>query len=270
MQTNSPCRLAVPESRALGLAIALAFCGAPAAAQDASVFISSFAYTTTMSPTTGESIELIWSDPFESLKANALQGGGLFGSKSQSLEPPAGYLPGIGFASTANALATYSTPGDQTFFLTAATTKSVGPIGTPRNQAAATGSNSGTFSLAEAGTVTFIIDYKLAVNKPGGNAVNDFATTFLHFNAMSDDGTSGGDRTDQLFSFNQLSGIGAKDGRFAITVSLLADHVGFYTLDGSAESFAVANVPEPQEWALMLAGFLGLGAYVRKRKAAAA
>jgi hypothetical protein len=266
MTTCSLSRLAVLEPRALGLAMSLAFCAAPAAAQDASVYISSFAYQTSVG-------ELVWSDPYQLLGAQALNGGGLFGSDSSSFGPSAGYFPSIGFATTSRANATYSTAGDQTFFLTASTTPSANPVGTPRNQATANAVQSGLFSLTEGGTVTFTVDYILSVNRPG-NGVTDLSTAFVHFNAESEDGLSGGDRTDQLFSFNQLAGVGTRNGSFSVTVSLLADQFGFYTLDGSAESFAVAAVaapvPEPQEWALMLAGLAGLGAYARKRKATTA
>jgi hypothetical protein len=34
-------------------------------------------------------------------------------------------------------------------------------------------------------------------------------------------------------------------------VNLGADETGFYTLAGKAESFSIAAIPEPGEWALM-------------------
>lgn len=245
------------------LVLALAVATAPALAQDASVFVSSFTWTTS----TGE--ELAWSDPYQSLAASALSGGGLFGSDSDSYETES-YLPAIGSASTSNALSTYAASGDQGFFLTAATTRGLYPIGTPRNESFATALNSGTFSLEQAGTVTFTVFYTLAVNKPGGNALSDFGASFLNFNAASADGTSGGDLSADLYSFAQLTGIGSTSGSFVLTVSLLANQLGFYTLDGRAESFAVAAIPEPETWALMLAGLAGVGAVVRRRKAVAA
>ena len=87
---------------------------------------------------------------------------------------------------------------------------------------------------------------------------------------MSEDGLSGGMQSDQLFSFAQASGLGSRSGSFMVTVALLANQVGFYTLDGRAEAFAVAVIPEPETYALMLAGLAGLGVVARKRKAVAA
>jgi len=78
---------------------------------------------------------------------------------------------------------------------------------------------------------------------------------------------SGGSQSDQLFSFDQLSGIASKSGEFTVNVSLLEDQVGSYTLEGTAQSFAVAAVPEPQEWALMAAGLVVLTGIARRRGA---
>ena len=247
--------------QALGAAVALAVLSAPALAQDATAYVSSFSYTTS----TGE--ELIWSDPYQTLFAQARNGGGLFGSDSDTYDVP-GYFPAIGSATTSLAQSTYAAYGDQGFYLTADASKGSYPVGTPRNESFATASNSGLFTLEEGGTVTFTVNYTLSVDKPGSES-GDFGASFLAFNAMSEDGLSGGMQSDQLFSFAQASGLGSRSGSFMITVALLANQVGFYTLDGRAEAFAVAVIPEPETYALMLAGLAGLGVVARRRKAVA-
>ena len=247
------------QPKALGLAVAMALVAAPALAQDASVYVSSFTYTTS----TGE--ELVWSDPYQTLVAEARNGGGLFGSDSDTYET-AGYFPAIGSATTSLTQATYAASGDQGFYLTADATRGSYPVGTPRNESFATASNSGSFLLEAGGSVTFTVGYTLGVDKPGGNAASDFGASFLNFNAMSDNGLSGGMLGDQLFSFAQASGMGSRSGSFVVTVALLANQLGFYTLDGRAEAIAVAVIPEPETYALMLAGLAALGVVRRKRQ----
>ena len=189
MKTHSALRLAATPPKAFGFALALACCAGPALAQNASVLIDSFSYTTS-----GSAV-LTWADPFQSFQATALNGGGLFGGDSDSLDTPDYFFAIVG-ANTSNAQATISTTTEQTFWATASTTSSQFPVGTPRNQGTALASQSGSFTLSEAGSVTFLIDYTLGVSKPGGNPLTDFATAFVHSNVGGTSG--GGDISDLL------------------------------------------------------------------------
>ena len=246
--------------RALGVGAALGCFAGGAWAQDASVLITSFSYTTTDGTT------LSWFNPDTAFYANAQNGGGVFGAQTDSFDN-GDYDFAIAGVNLSNAQAGVSTTTQQTFWATASTTRSSNPPGTPLNQATGNGFQSGDFSLSGPGTVTFIIDYTLGVTKPGGSALTDSASATLDFSAFSPNRVSGGSRSDQLFSFDQLSGIATKSGEFTVDVSLLEDQVGSYTLEGTAQSFAVAAVPEPQEWALMAAGLVVLTGIARRRSA---
>jgi hypothetical protein len=109
--------------------------------------------------------------------------------------------------------------------------------------------------------VTFTVGYTLGVSSPGGNAITDFATALLNFNLGDGDANSGGSMSDQLASFSQFAGLGSKSGTFTLAVSLGADETGFYTLSGNAESFSIAAIPEPGEWALMGGGLFAMAAF---------
>ena len=61
-------------------------------------------------------------------------------------------------------------------------------------------------------------------------------------------------------------------GHYSWTYTLAAGQVAFYTLSGSAiasAELAVAAVPEPETYALMLLGLAGMGAVARRRRTAA-
>jgi hypothetical protein len=250
-------RLTALSRKALAIA-SLACCTNVSFAQDASIFITSFSYTTTNGTT------LDFFNPDQNFFTNAQNGGGVFGTKTDQFDHN-DYDAATAGVDLSNAQAAISTFDPQTFFATASTTRSNNPAGTPRNQATADAFQSGDFGLSGAGSVTFIIDYMLGVSKPaGGSLATDYASAVLNFNTSSA-GRPGQSASDQLFSFNQLSGTSSKTGEFRVTVNLLEDQVASYTLEGVAQSFAVA-VPEPQEWALLAAGFVALSGFVRRRR----
>jgi hypothetical protein len=72
-------RVSLPKPKALGVAVALACSGVAALAGDSSVLITDFSYVSSAGT-------LTWLDPFQSFQTTALNGGGLFGSKSDSFE----------------------------------------------------------------------------------------------------------------------------------------------------------------------------------------
>ena len=251
-------RLAPLSRKALVVAGSLACFANVSFAQDASVLITSFSYITPDGTT------LSFNNPDQNFFTNAQNGGGVFGAQTDQFDH-SDYDPATAGVSLSNAQAALSTFVPQTFWATASTTRSSNPLGTPRNQATADGFQSGDFSLSAAGTVTFVIDYTLDVTKPGGSLATDYASAALTF-TTSFAGQQPNSVSDQLLSFNQAGGIGDKSGEFRVSVNLLEDQVGSYTLEGVAQSFAVA-VPEPHEWALLASGFVALGAFVRRRRA---
>ena len=61
-------------------------------------------------------------------------------------------------------------------------------------------------------------------------------------------------------------------GHFTWTYTLAAGQAAYYTLSGSAiasAELAVAAVPEPETYALMLLGLAGIGVVARRRRAEA-
>lgn len=262
MKSFQSFRAGLPKLRTLAALVAMSCTAGLSLAGEASVVINSFSYVTS-------GAELTWTDSFQSFDAVALNGGGLLGSKTDSFATPDWGFLAVG-ANTSNAIAAVSTTTPQTFFADASTTRSVGPATTPRNQASATANQSGSFMLSAPGSVTFTVGYTLAASWPGGSSSTDFSTALLSFAATDSDSTSGGNLSDQLMSFNQLTGAGSKTGQFNLTVNLGANETGFYNLDGSATSFAVAAVPEPTDFALMAGGLLTMVGVLRRRKAAQA
>lgn len=250
-------RTTAPRLRTLSAALALSLSAGLSHAAQATVSVTSFSYITS-------GAALTWSDPYQSFDTTALNGGGLLGSRTDSFATDDWGFLAVG-ANTANAIAVAATTTPQTFFIDSTATRSLGPVGTPRNQATSLASQSGTFMLSDAGSVTFTVGYTLMATAPGGSASTDFAGASLAFSAFNGRNTSGANPSDSLTSFAQASGMATRNGSFNVTVNLAAGEAGFYSLDGSATAFA-AVVPEPAEWALMTGGLLALSAVVRRRK----
>jgi hypothetical protein len=87
-----------------------------------------------------------------------------------------------------------------------------------------------------------------------GNDPSDFSATFDGTTLFSASDPSTGDVWEQ-FTFD-VTGTGSDTLQFA-----LRDDPGFIALD----NVSVAGAPEPAAWALLLAGFAGLGLALRRR-----
>lgn len=119
----------------------------------------------------------------------------------------------------------------------------------------------GEFSLSQAGSVTFTVNYTLTANAPAGDPLTTYAFSQLVFDAGNYNDNTTGSFTDQVFTAEGSSG--TRSGSFTYTVNLAgADDVGFYNFTANAYGTAIAAaVPEPGEWALMLAGLGLLGGW---------
>lgn len=117
----------------------------------------------------------------------------------------------------------------------------------------------GEFSLSQAGSVTFTVNYTLTANAQAGDPLTTYAASKLVFDAGTY--TNFNSFSDELHTVQGSSG--TRTGSFSYTVSLGgADEIGHYNFTGTAYATAMAApVPEPSEWALMLAGLGLLGGW---------
>jgi hypothetical protein len=279
MHTYSPYRLAAPKPRALGLAIALAFCAVPgvSTAGDASLNITSFS----VSAADGT---FAWTtDMYQSLTMDALQAGGLMGMGHDSYSANDWNLGLNRLAQTANAKATGNTVQftDVTtqlmtagFNLSGQATASFLPLPTLPNSANASALQAGSFVLLDdtgaltGGTITFDLYYDMMVSTPGSSP-STYSQTQLDLLLSSDATVGDTSFADGLLSSDFAGGIGSiTSGHYSFTYTLAAGEAAYYTLSGSAIAVAAA-IPEPETYALMLLGLAGVGAVARRRRAQA-
>ena len=121
--------------------------------------------------------------------------------------------------------------------------------------------------------VTLTVGDQLVVNVDYGEALSnadllEYDDTVVNFNAAR--GSSLDSGTVQLsYPYNFSIGIGSTG--FSITAYVVDNFgtptEGTYNFDLNAISYSVTAVPEPQVWAMLLAGIAGIGVVLRRRRA---
>jgi hypothetical protein len=287
MHTYSPPRLAAPEPRALGLGVAAATlravavaaalaCGAGASmAGDATLKITSFTVSTDPFSGNFAFADDLFSNQLYNLSAK--EAGGALGEQTVNFSADNWNLGPNHIAQTANTKATGNTvnftdPSTQLttagFNLAAQATAAHSPPAQP-NSANASAVQSGAFMLIDAngapiaGKLTFDLFYDMNVSTPGSSPLT-FSQTQLNL-LLSRDAGDDQSFADGLLSNNLPGGVGAvSNGHYSFTYTLTAGQEVFYALSGSA--IAVAAIPEPESYALMLFGLAGIGAVARRRR----
>jgi hypothetical protein len=91
--------------------------------------------------------------------------------------------------------------------------------------------------------------------------------TDINFTSATLNGTTIPVSPTGVFEFGSLVGLATSPGPQQIVISGNSGGSGTY---GGVLSFVPATVPEPAAWGMMIAGFGGVGALVRRRKVAVA
>lgn len=237
---------------------------ASAATTSASFSVTSFSYNAN-----GGTLTFAPSDDYQSLTAWSADAGGIADYQTNTSTVFAiendGFVTTTGHASSnveATAGRTIRGYGD-------ATTSTYSTTAQP-NKSASEALQSGTFTVTGGtGTVTFNVGYTLSLSAAGGNAFDTYSSADLVFMLGTYDGMTGGTASISHFSFDVASGVATYTGTLTETITFAdATDVGYYNLQGDAfaSASALAPVPEPSDWALMLAGLGVIGALGHQRR----
>ena len=125
----------------------------------------------------------------------------------------------------------------------------------------------GENGLSVEANTTYYFSTWIASTYPTSPAELDFSINGVAIGPTFTASTTTGDW--QLFQASWNSGA-STTANIALVNQNLAFNGNDFALDDIGLSTAPAGVPEPASWALMLAGFTGLGAMLRRRRAALA
>ncbi|WP_046112562.1 PEP-CTERM sorting domain-containing protein [Aquincola tertiaricarbonis] len=237
----------------LGAACALTLGSAGAMAQVGAGFqITSFSHVVS-----GGTLSWVDDSRFVELAVESKEAGGLGGNDVDSAMEAASLSTQVAHASAqASGTASGLLAGRVT-----ATPSFVDAFAQP-HQGEASAFSGGAFTLSQAGTVTFTVNYTLDATSPLNQPLYSYGFAELVFGAGNYDTNAIDQLTDRIDSVQEAGGSGMRNGSFTLTVAMEGpQQMGYYSFNGNAFASAVTAVPEPSEWALMLAGLGVLGGW---------